>query len=133
MLALTVLVLAVVTAIVMSNRNANTKGEKSWNATSRKLLATVAVPLFTGGFLILVFLSRGLVEYTPSLTLLFYGLALYSAGHFTFGEIKYLGLFQLILGLAGAWFTEYSIVCWAIGFGVLHIAYGIYIHTRYQQ
>ena len=133
MLASTVLILAVGTAIVLSNRNASTKGEKTWNATSRKVLATVAVPLFTGGFLILIFLARGLFEFTPALTLLFYGLALYSAGNFTFGEIKYLGLFQLILGLVSAWFTEYSIACWAMGFGILHIAYGIYIHTRYQQ
>lgn len=67
------------------------------------------------------------------LTLLFYGLALYNAGKFTYDDVKYLGMIQIGLGLISAWFIEYGLLFWAIGFGVVHIVYGIYIYFRYER
>ncbi len=67
------------------------------------------------------------------LTLVFYGLALYSAGKFTYAEVKILGLIQIVLGLIAAFFIPYSLILWAVGFGFIHIAYGIYMYFRYEQ
>lgn len=133
LLGLLVLILALTTAIVLSRQNAKKKGEKIWNATSRRLLANMSVPLFAGGILILVLISNGLLELIAPLTLLFYGLALYSAGNFTFNEVRILGLVQMALGLLSSWFVEYSLLLWAIGFGVVHIIYGIYMHFKYER
>lgn len=133
MLAFLVLILALVTAIYFSGKKAANKGEKIWNATSRRLLVHMAVPLVAGGILILVFIFKGLIGLIAPATLLFYGLALYNAGNFTFNEVKFLGIIQMGLGLISSWFIEYGLLLWAIGFGVVHIVYGIYIHTRYER
>ncbi|GAA5522750.1 hypothetical protein LQ318_13415 [Aliifodinibius salicampi] len=131
--ALSVLVLAVGTAILLSWKKAKKRGEKAWNATSRQMIVNMAVPLAAGGVLIVILLSKGLVGLIAPFTLLFYGLALYSASKFTYKDVKFLGLIQIGLGLVSVWFIEYGLFLWAIGFGVAHIIYGIYMHFRYER
>ncbi len=131
-LAIVVLILALVTAIYFSFKKAKNRGEKIWNATSRRLLSNMAVPLISGAVLIIIFISEGLIGLIAPLTLLFYGLTLYNASKFTIDEVKFLGTMQIGLGLINSYFIEYGLLFWAIGFGVLHIIYGIYMHIRYE-
>ncbi len=131
--AISVMVLAIGTAIILSIKNARNKEEKAWNATSRRLLVNFAVPLFAGGILMLILLSKELVGLMAPFSLIFYGIALYSASKFTFDNVKFLGLIQIVLGLTGTYFIEYSLLCWTIGFGVIHIVYGLYLHFRYER
>jgi hypothetical protein len=133
LLAILILILAIGTAIFLSCKKAKKRGENAWNATSRRLLANMAVPLLAGGILILILLTKGLVGLMAPLTLLFYGLAIYNASKFTYDEMKFLGLIQIILGLISCWFIEYSLLLWAVGFGVIHIIYGSYMHFRYER
>ncbi len=132
-LAIIVLVLAIGTAVFLSYQRASKRREKLWSATSKRLLANMAVPLAAGGLLILILISSGLVGLAAPLTLIFYGLALYNAGQFTYRAVRALGLIEIGLGLVAASFIDYSLLCWAIGFGALHIIYGIYIHYRYER
>lgn len=132
-LALLVLVLAVGTAILLSLRQARKSGDRIWNPASEQLLVSMAVPLVVGGILLLILLSKGLMGLLPPMMLVFYGLALYGAGRYTFTEIRFLGLIQMGLGLIGAWFTDHGLLLWAIGFGILHIVYGLYIHLKYER
>lgn len=132
-LSILVLILAISTAVYLSYKKAAGKGEKLWNASSRRLLTNLFVPLFAGGILIIVLLSKGFIGLIAPLSLLFYGLALYNAGKFTYDEVKILGLIQMALGLAGAYFVEYGLLLWAVGFGAVHIIYGIYMHFRYDR
>ncbi|MCG2588816.1 hypothetical protein [Rhodohalobacter sulfatireducens] len=132
-LALIILVVALLTAIFFSWRNANINGENIWNATSRRLLTQMAVPLFTGGILILILISKGLIGLIAPFTLLFYGLALYNAGNTTIFEVRLMGFVQIALGLFSSVFLEYSLIFWAVGFGLVHIIYGIYMHFRYER
>lgn len=132
-LALGTLMLAVGTAVFLSQRKSTKRGERLWNATSRRMVANMAVPLVTGGLLILLLLSNGLIGLAAPFSLIFYGLALFSAGNFTYGAVKLLGLMQIVLGLIGTYFIGYGLLCWAIGFGLLHIVYGIYIYYRYDK
>jgi len=131
--ALIVLALAVGTAVFLSYKKANKRGEKIWNATSRRMLADMAIPLVAGGLLILILIAKGLIGLVVPITLLFYGLALYNAGKFTYGEVKMLGLIEIGLGLISAYFINYGLLLWSIGFGLLHIIYGIYIHYKYER
>ncbi|MEQ9263869.1 MAG: hypothetical protein RLN81_01510 [Balneolaceae bacterium] len=128
-----VLVLAIGTAVIFSQRKASQSGEKVWNAVSKQLISHVAVPLIAGGALTLILLLKGLIGLLAPLTLIFYGLALYNAGKFTFDAVKFFGLIQVGLGLIGCYFVEYGLILWAFGFGVLHIVYGAYIHFRYER
>lgn len=132
-LAILILILAIGTAILLSYKKATKRGERIWNATSRRLLANMAVPLVAGGILILIFISKDLIGLIAPLTLLFYGLALYNASKFTYDEVKSLGMIQIGLGLISSYFIEYGLLFWAMGFGVVHIVYGIYMHYRYER
>lgn len=132
-LAVIVLVLAIGTAIFLSYNKATKRGEKLWNAIVKRLVINMAVPLVVGGLLILIIIAKGLIGFIAPFTLLFYGLALYNAGRFTYEVVRSLGLIQIGLGLLSACYVEYGLACWALGFGVAHILYGIYMHYQYER
>ncbi|MBD2703398.1 hypothetical protein IC229_22330 [Spirosoma sp. BT702] len=133
LVALFVLFLAISTAIFLSSNKAAKRGEKLWNALVKRLLINMAVPLITGGLLIIILIAKGFIGLMAPFALLFYGIALYNASQFTYEEIKSLGLIQIGLGLFSTYFVAYGLVCWALGFGVAHIAYGIYMHYWYER
>ncbi len=132
-LAVLILLLAIGTAIFLSANKAKKRGEKLWNAIVKRLIINMAVPLIAGGLLVLILIAKGLIGFIAPFTLLFYGLALFNAGRFTYEVMKSLGLIQIGLGLLSAYYVEYGLVCWALGFGVVHILYGIYMHYRYER
>ncbi len=132
-LAITVLALALITAVYISFREANKRGEKLWNSTSKRLSVSMAVPFLTGGILILILISKGLMVLAAPFSLIFYGLALYNAGRYTYQEVRTLGCVQIFLGLTATYFVSYGLLIWALGFGVAHIIYGIYMHYRYEK
>ncbi len=133
LLALIILILAIGTAIFLSYKKANKRGEKLWNPTARRLLINMSVPLITGGLLILILISKGLIGFIAPFTLIFYGLALYNASKFTYEEVRSLGLIEIGLGLISSYFVGYGLIFWALGFGVFHIFYGIYMHYKYER
>lgn len=128
-----ILVLALVTAATLSARKASLAGEKIWNTTTRRLLANFAVPLVTGGVVVIIMVIEGMTGLAAPLTLIFYGLALHNAGNFTYKEVKYLGITQIILGLAATIFIGWGLVIWAAGFGVANIVYGVLMHYKYEK
>lgn len=132
-LGVAILILAIGTAVFFSYKKASKANEKLWNPTSKRLLIHMAVPLVVGGLFVLVLISKGLIGLIAPLTLIFYGLALYNASKFTYNEIKFLGLIQMGLGLISSYFIGLGLLFWAIGFGVVHIIYGIYMHIRYER
>jgi len=132
-LALAILILALFTAIYFSWRKSDKRDEKIWTVTSRRLLVSMAIPLLAGGILIMVLISKGLAGLVAPLTLMFYGLALYTAGFYTIREVRFMGVIQIVLVLLSAWFIEYGLLFWSAGFGLVHIVYGIYIHFKYER
>jgi hypothetical protein len=132
-IALLVLLMALVTAIYFSFKKSNRRGEKIWNSTSRRLVISMAIPLVSGGVLVIVFILKGLIGLIAPLTLIFYGLALYNASKFTIDEVKHLGIIQIGLGLLSSYLIEYGLIIWTIGFGVMHILYGTYMYYRYER
>ncbi len=133
LIAIGVLILSILTGIWLTIRQARKKGENFWNPVSRRLLMNMSVPLVTGGLFILILLLRGDYGIIASACLIFYGLALVAASHYTFTDVKWLGLCEIILGLLAALFPGYGIVFWVIGFGLLHILYGSIMHFKYNQ
>ena len=65
--------------------------------------------------------------------LVFYGLALVNASKYTLGEIRYLGYGQLVLGIVNLWNVSYGLWFGALGFGILHIIYGIWMWYKYEK
>lgn len=133
LLAVSVLILAISTAFYVSYKKARKKGESAWNPVSKKMLADMAVPLVTGGVLLLIFIAKDMLGLLAPSTLIFYGLGLYNGGRYTFAEIRYMGIAQILLGLMSIYALEYSMIIWAAGFGGVHIVYGIYMYFRYEK
>lgn len=133
LLGLTILSLALITAVLLSYKRAGKRGEKLWNPTAKQLLINMAVPLVTGGLLIILMIYKGLIGLIAPFSLLFYGLALFIAGRYTYKEVRALGLIQIILGLISSYFIEYGLLIWALGFGIVHIIYGLYMNYKYEK
>ena len=132
-IAATVLLLSLVSGCLMSLRKAKKIGMPIWNATSKQLLIDLLVPLASGGLLILILLTQGNYGVIAPACLIFYGLALIQGGRSTFVEIKYLGLTEIVLGLASALFPSFGLIFWALGFGVMHMVYGAVMYFRYER
>ncbi len=133
LVALTVLVLAVVTGIVLTYSKAKKHKAKMWDVSSKRLLVNFLFPLLTGGAFCLILIQRDIVSLIAPAMLIFYGLACINASKFTFGDIKYLGVINVILGLISSQFIGYGLYFWAFGFGVMHIIYGSIMHFKYDR
>jgi hypothetical protein len=127
-----VLVLSLAAAAIFSSRKARKSGQNAWTSVTRRMLASLLLPLVTGGLFILITLSRVPGNVTVASTLIFYGLAVISAGKFTFGEIHWLGVLEVLTGLVCLLLPQWSVFIWAFGFGVIHIGYGLFMHLRYK-
>ncbi|MBL8008803.1 MAG: hypothetical protein JNJ56_14880, partial [Ignavibacteria bacterium] len=68
-----------------------------------------------------------------SAMLTFYGLALINISKITFNEITQLGILEICLGIIAAFVTVYPLLIWTIGFGILHVIYGIYVYLKYER
>lgn len=132
-IAIVVLIASLVTGICFSARKAKKYNEKLWNATSKKLLVNLAIPLLTGGIFILILLYTGHFGVAAPASLVFYGLALIQGSANMYDEIRYLGICEIILGLVSALVPGYGLIFWVIGFGILHIVYGTIMHNKYDR
>ncbi len=131
-IGIAILIAALLSGYIFTANKSRKKGLKIWDATTKRLLATFAVPLLAGGFFCLALLYHHLFVFIAPATLIFYGLALVSAERYTLTDIKYLGYFEIVLGLLSLFFLGWGLVFWAIGFGVLHIVYGLIMHRKYK-
>lgn len=127
-----ILIVAVLSGYFFTANKSRKKGLKIWDATTRRLLFTFAIPLVTGGFVCLGLLYHHLFVLVAPTTLIFYGLALVNAERYTLTDVKYLGFCQIGLGLISLFFLGWGLIAWTIGFGVLHIVYGLIMHKKYK-
>ncbi|QBA23359.1 hypothetical protein EU348_20130 [Chryseobacterium indologenes] len=132
MIGLTILIVAILSGYIFTARKSKKKGLKIWDATTKRLLVTFAVPLAAGGIFCLALLYHHLFVFIAPATLIFYGLALVAAERYTLTDVKYLGYLEIILGLVSLFFLGWGLLFWAIGFGVLHIVYGFIMHKKYK-
>ena len=128
-----VAIFAIGLAALFSRRMAKKKNLPLWNGTSKLLLINLLIPLVTGGAFCLILLWHESFTYIPAAMLLFYGMALLNASKFTLPEMRYLAITELVLGLICAIWVWYSLIFWALGFGVAHIAYGAWMYFKYER
>jgi hypothetical protein len=131
--ALTVLVLSVVTALVLTHFKAKKQNEKVWNSTSKRMVVNFLIPFVTGGIFALLLLRSENYGLIAPVTLIFYGLACVNASKYTLRDVRYLGITVVILGLISTEFPGYALEFWALGFGVCHIIYGSIMYFKYDR
>lgn len=131
-IAVGVLVTSLLTGLWMAQLKASKVKQPIWNPASKALLFAVGIPLVTGGVLSCILIFRGDYGMVASSLLIFYGLSLCAGSTFTFKEIRWLGIMEIVLGLGALCVPGYGLWFWAIGFGLLHIIYGLIVHNRYE-
>jgi predicted lysophospholipase L1 biosynthesis ABC-type transport system permease subunit len=124
---------ALISAFVFTWLKSKKLGLPLWGFTAKRVMINLAIPLAMGGLYIFKLLHYGTFGLVAPGCLIFYGLALVNASKFTLAEVRYLGYAQLILGAINLAFVGYGIHFWAIGFGVMHIAYGVYMWNKYER
>jgi phosphoglycerol transferase MdoB-like AlkP superfamily enzyme len=131
--ALIVLIASLSAGTIMSINRSKKLNLPSWDGSAKRLVINLMIPLISGGLLCLIFIQKSQLGMLAPLTLIFYGLALVNASKYTVDEIRNLGVLQIILGLFAASQPDFGLLCWSIGFGVLHIGYGLFIHSKHQS
>lgn len=114
-------------------RNAGRRGEKFFGRPGKMMLLNLFVPLIAGGLFCMAMVYHGIIFLVAPATLIFYGLALINAGKYTFRDIRYLGGFEIVLGLTACFIPGYGLLFWAAGFGLLHIVYGVVMYYKYEK
>ncbi len=132
-LGILVLALSLLLSLVFSLRMARKQGRTLWGPATRHLLLMLAIPLVVGAIVTILLLYRGLLWPMPASMLIFYGLGMFSAGSFTFGEVRGLGMLEILLGLVALVLPQLGLLLWAAGFGLLHIAYGLFLYLKYER
>lgn len=130
-----VLIVAILGGIFFTYRQSKKKNLPIWDKTSKNLLVNLAIPLASGGLFVFALLinhshSVGLIA--PA-TLIFYGLALINASKYTYSDIRFLGICEIILGLIAMFNIGLGLYFWAFGFGILHILYGSIMYFKYEK
>lgn len=128
-----VLICALAGGIFFTTRKARRKGQKIWDKLTLRLVLNLAIPLGAGGIFCLALIKYGALGLVAPATLIFYGLALVNASKYTLNDIRYLGICEIVLGLIASFNLGHGLEFWAIGFGVLHIFYGILMYNKYER
>ncbi len=131
--ALVVLILSASTGVLFAIRNARRKGLPVWDNAAKRLLINFAIPLATGGVFCGILFYHGLFAMMAPSTLIFYGMALLHGSKYSIDDIRFLGIIEIVIGLLAAVFIGHGLIFWALGFGLVHIIYGIRFYFKYEK
>ena len=125
-------VLAFIVSAVTSQRKAKGAGESLFSAQGRKFLLSFVPALLVGALLTAYFYGAGLIAGLPGTWLLVYGTAVVAGGAFSVRVVPVMGVCFMVVG-AVALFSpaEWGDLCMAVGFGGIHIVFGLIIARRF--
>lgn len=127
------LVAALTVAFLFTLRRAKRYRLGLWDIATRRFGLHLALPLLAGGVFVMALCLQGTYELICPAMLIFFGLALISAGKYSFSETVILGVIELVLGLAAAVWVEGGLLLWAVGFGVVTAGYGVLMYLQYER
>lgn len=127
------LLLAIASATFFTFRKATKSKQKIWDATTKRLFINMLLPLGAGGIFCMALLYHNEYGLVAPATLVFYGLALLNASKYTLDEMRYLGITEIALGLMAMFNVGYGLEFWAVGFGLMHIVYGLVMWYKYDR
>ncbi len=133
LIAAAVLLCALTTGCYFTWRKARQQGLPIWDSTARKVTIHLGIPLVAGGLFILGMIYNGIYYLIAPTCLVFYGLALINASKFTMPELRYVGFIETLLGILATFWLGFGLLFWAIGFGLVHILYGIIMWWKYER
>lgn len=132
-IALGVLIAALVLGFLFTYLRSRKTNTPIWGLTAKRLLINVSIPMIVGGIFLLKLIDSENYGLIAPGCLIFYGLGLLNASKYTLPEIKYLGYAQILLGIINLQMIGNGLLFWALGFGVLHIVYGVFMWWKYER
>ena len=98
---------------------------------ARRFFASYFAPLAAAAVLTFVFWRGGMFGAMPAMWLLLYGTSFVSSGAFSIRVIPVMGILYMLLGLAAGLLPQAGNMLMGVGFGGLHIIYGVIIARNY--
>ncbi|MFQ5537328.1 MAG: hypothetical protein ACE5GJ_07730 [Gemmatimonadota bacterium] len=125
-------ILALATALLAMDRKARAAGETLLSGPGRKFTWNVAPPLLVGGILTVALPLAGVWHLLPGVWLLLYGTGIVTGGAFSVRVVPVMGVAFMLMGTV-ALFAPPSMATrfMGMGFGGLHILFGIIIWRKY--
>ena len=132
-IAMVVFLGAIGSAFYFTWRKAKSNEMSIWDASSQRLIVNLFIPVVAGACFIAGMLYHDIWQFVSPACLVFYGLALINASKYTFSDIRYVGILEVVLGILNLFYITYGLYFWALGFGVLHVIYGIIMWYKYDK
>jgi hypothetical protein len=103
-----------------------------FSGPGRKFALSFAPPIFVGGLLTFALFQLGAMAALPGMWLLLYGTAIVTGGAFSVRAVPIMGLCLMALGTVALFApAHWGNLFMAAGFGLVQIAFGLWIALRY--
>jgi hypothetical protein len=125
-------VIALAISVWAMTRKARAVGLPLFSEPSRRFILSFLPPLAAGALLTFVLYRAGIVQAIPGMWFLMYGASVVTGGTFSVRIVPVMGLSFMLAGSL-AFFLPIRIIDWvmALGFGGLHVVFGLIIARRY--
>ncbi|PCJ64645.1 MAG: hypothetical protein COA58_12975 [Bacteroidetes bacterium] len=133
LIGLGVMAAALITGVILTYFKARKSNQTLLDKTALRMVAHIGFPMLVGAFFWLALVYTPSVNLTAGVFLIFYGLGLINGSKYTVNDIRFLGFFDVILGIIALFFPEHGLYLWAAGFGLGHIVYGTYVWAKYER
>ncbi|HEY9841624.1 MAG: hypothetical protein ACAI44_10260 [Candidatus Sericytochromatia bacterium] len=125
-------VVSIVISMTMMAKKSHRLQLPMWSETARRFLLSFTPPMMAGALLTTVLYQHGFSDHIPGIWLLLYGTAVIAGGTYSVQVVPVMGLCFMLLGaiaLLGP--VAWSSSLLALGFGGLHILFGMWIARKY--
>jgi hypothetical protein len=124
--------LAFAVALVAMSRKARSAGETLFAGGGRKFTWNLTPPLLVGALMSLALTRAGAAQLLPGTWLLLYGTGVVAGGAFSVRVVPLMGFTFMLSGTAALFAPAgWENLIMAIGFGGLHIVFGVWIWRRH--
>src|SRR5690348_318299 len=124
-------ILSVIVSMLFNAQKAKKLSVPLWSGSLRKVAWVMAPALVAGAMLTWALWLEHSRTLMPGVWLSLYGAGVTAGGTFSVRAIRWMGMLDLALGAAVLIMPEYAVWLLALGFGVLHIACGLYVVEKH--
>jgi len=124
-------VIAVSLAIVAIQSKAFRRGLPWTSGPGRKVALSFLPPVAAAALLTIPLVRAGLGSMLPGMWMLLYGVGVITGGAFSVRAVPVMGVCFMTMGAAALFLSTLGNWAMAVGFGGLHILFGIWIARRY--
>ena len=117
--------------LLLSAGKARAQGKSLWSGSGRKLLFALLPTMAVGAVVTLAFYLQGNALLLPGLWLILYGAGVMTAGAHSIRPVPLMGFLFIMLGSAQLLVPATANLALALGFGGLHLAFGILIWRQH--